>query len=134
MEYNFQEHVASNIGLPASNYSTQDSPNYILNWTDENLMKLNAAKCSYMVFTRTKENFTTRLNIKNTYLERLKVTKLLGVWISEDLSCSRNCQEICKRAYSIVSIITKQKYAGVRKDDLLEMSVLFIRSITEYGV
>ena len=70
VEYNFQEHVASDIGLdqkflPASNYSTQDSLNYISNWTDENLMKLNAAKCSYMVFTRTKENLTTRLSIKN---------------------------------------------------------------------
>ena len=95
-------------------------------------MKVNATKCYYMVFTRTKEEFVTRLDMKNTYLKRLSVTNLLGVWISEDLSWSRNCQEICKKAYSRLSMVTKLKYAGVSHDDLLEIYVLFIRSVTEY--
>ena len=46
VEYNFYQHVASDVGideeyLPADNYSTQQSLNYISNWTRENLMKLN---------------------------------------------------------------------------------------------
>ena len=137
MEYNFHEHVASDIGLeqkflPPSSYATQDTLNYISNWTDTNLMKLNTRKCSYMMFTKSQEVFTTRLTIKNSYLERLNVTKLLGVWISEDMSWSRNCQEICRKAYSRLSMITKLKYAGAKVEDLLDIYVLFIRSITEY--
>ena len=124
VEYNFAEHVASDVGL--------DSLNFISNWTKEYLMQLNSAKCSYMIFSRCKADFTTRLTVNNTYLERIKVTKLLGVWISEDLSWSKNCKEICKKAYSKLSMITKLKYAGVSLDDLIEIYSLFIRSTAEY--
>ena len=33
-------------------------------------MKLKESKCGYMIFTRTKANFTTRLTVNNAYLER----------------------------------------------------------------
>jgi hypothetical protein len=137
VEYNFHHHVASDIGidqqyLPADSYNTQDHLNFISNWTNENLMKLNEAKSNYMVFSRTKENFATRLSVNNINLDRVSVTKLLGIWISEDMSWSRNCQEICKKAYSRLSMITKLKYVGVSKDDLLDIYILFIRSVTEY--
>ena len=136
-DYNFYQHVASDVGidqkyLPASNYTAQDNLNYIGNWTKENLMKLNEAKCNYLVFSRSQENFATRLSVNNRVIDRLSVTKILGVWISEDLSWSRNCQEICKRAYSRLSMITKLKYVGVSLEDLLDIYILFIRSVTEY--
>ena len=90
-DYNFHQHVASDIGieqkyLPASSYNTQDDIDYISNCTSNNLMKLNATKCNYMVFTRTAENFATRLFVNNKFLEKVSVTKLLGVRISDDLS------------------------------------------------
>ena len=137
VEYNFVEHVASDVGvdqmfLPASSYKCQDTINYISNWTKDNKMKLNEAKCSYMVFTRTKTDFATRLTVNNKYLERVNVTKILGIWVSEDLSWNTNCKEICKRAYSRLSMITKLKYAGVSIEDLLEIYILFVRSIAEY--
>ena len=136
-DYNFYQHVASDVGidqkyLPASNYTAQDNLNYIGNWTKENLMKLNEAKCNYLVFSRSQENFATRLSVNNRVIDRLSVTKILGVWISEDLSWSRNCQEICKRAYSRLSMITKLKYVGFSLEDLLDIYILFIRSVTEY--
>ena len=52
--------------------------------------------------------------------------------VNEDLTWSANCKEICKRAYSRLSMITKLKYAGVSMEDLIEIYVLFIRSIAEY--
>ena len=111
-DYNFFEHVASDIGidqqfLPADTYQTQEQLNFISNWTNENLMKLNEAKCKYMVFSRAKEDFATRLTINQVNLDRINVTKLLGVWIDEDMSWSRNCQEICKKAFARLSMITK---------------------------
>ena len=118
--------------LPATSYSTQNHLNSISSWTQENLMKLNEAKSSYMVFSRSKENFATRLFANNVYLEKLSFTKLLGVWISEDMSWSKNCQEISKKAYSRLSMITKLKYVGVNMEDLLDIYILFIRSVTEY--
>ena len=137
VEYDFEQHVASDVGvdqlyLPAMRYGAQDIVNFIYNWTTENKMKLNASKCNFMIFSRIKSDFTTRLTINNTTLERLEVTKILGVWISADLSWSRNCVEICKRAFSRLSMVTKLKYAGVSLQDLLDIYILFIRIVTEY--
>ena len=95
-------------------------------------MKINELKSYYLVFTRSKQNFATRFTINNKYLERLNVTKVLGVWISEDLSWAKNTQEILKKGYSRVSFLSKLKYAGVEVEDLLELYQLFIRSCAEY--
>ena len=137
VEYNFHEHVASDIGidqkfLPPSSYDSQEIIDHLANWTKQNKMMLNAKKCNYMVFSRSKDDFSTRLFVNNTYMERMNVSKILGLWISEDLTWSRNCSEICKKAYSRLSMITKLKYAGVSLEDLIEVYVLFIRSLTEY--
>ena len=137
VEYNFTQHIASDIGtdqlyLPASSYTTQSCLDYISNWTTENLMKLNVEKCNYMVFSRSKTQFGTRLTINNEKLEKISVTKILGLWISEDLSWAKNCKEICRKAYSRISMITKLKYVGVEFQDLIEIYILFIRSVTEY--
>ena len=50
VEYNFYAHVASDIPtdikfLPSSTYNTQTHINNIVQWTEENLMKLNENKC-----------------------------------------------------------------------------------------
>ena len=137
MEYNFHQHVASDIGidqqyLPASTYPTQECLDFVSNWTNENLMQLNEAKCKYMIFSRSKTQFATRLNINGKNLEKITAIKLLGIWISEDLSWSKNCQEICQKAFSRLTMITKLKYVGVSLEDLLDIYILFIRSVTEY--
>ena len=85
-----------------------------------------------MIFSRSETDFATRLKINNQNLEKLSVTKLLGVWLSDDMSWSRNCSEICVKAYSRLSMLTKLKYVGVNTEDLIDIYVLYIRSITEY--
>ena len=95
-------------------------------------MKLNAAKCDDMIFSRSEENFATRLTINSKKLDRVTESKLLGVWISDDLSWSRNCTEICKQAYSRLPMLTRLKYVGAKMEDLIDVYVLYIRSVTEY--
>ena len=104
-DYNFYNHVASDIGiddmfLPPDSYPTQSNLNTISKWTEENLMQLNEDKCNYMVFSRSETKISTRLSINNIRLERISATKLLGVWLTDDLPLSRNCKEICIKAYS----------------------------------
>jgi hypothetical protein len=137
IDYDFQHHVASDVGvddqfLPAEHYQMQDSLDYISNWTKDNLMKINEEKCNYMVFSRSEEQFATRLTMNNVKLDRVSECKILGLYISDDLSWSRNCKEICTKAYSRLQMITKLKYVGVSIDDLLDIYILYIRSVTEY--
>ena len=106
----------------------QQNLDSISEWTDANLMKLNEAKSNFMIFSRSKSDFATRLFLNGTTLEQVNVTKLLAIWISEDLSWSKNTKEI----YPRVSMLTKLKYVGVEIEDLLNIYILFIRSCTEY--
>ena len=85
-----------------------------------------------MVFTTAQEDFVTRLTVNNIKLDQVHVSKILGVWVSQDLSWDKNTTEMCKRAYSRVSMLTKLKYVGVPIEDLIEIFVLFIRSTLEY--
>ena len=80
--------------MPADSYATQSQLNTIADWTDNNLMKLNAAKYEYMIFGTSEEDFATRLVINDTKLDRVNVAKTLGVWISDDLSWARHVTEI----------------------------------------
>ena len=117
-DYNFHEHVASDIGLeeqflPPDSNPAQTNLNFISNWTNENMMRLNEGKCNYMTFSRSETKFATRLSINDVYLEKIPVTKILGVWLDEDASWARNCKEICIKAYSRMSLLTKLRYLGV---------------------
>ena len=137
MDYDFSQHVASDIGidekfLPPESYSTQETLDTVSQWTQDNLMKLNEEKCKYMAFSRSESKFATRLKINDVNLERVSETKLLGVWISDDLSWTKNCKEICVRGFSRLSMITKLKYVGTSIEDLIDVYVLYIRSVAEY--
>ena len=91
-------------------------------------MKINEKKSNYMVFSRSQEKFATRLNMNGVLLETVPATKLLGVWVTEELSSSRNCSEICKKAYSRLTMLTKLKYVGTKTEDLID---IYIYSISE---
>ena len=48
------------------------------------------------------------------------------------MSWERNCKEICMKAFARLLMISKLKYVGVNVDDLLDIYILFIRSVMEY--
>ena len=84
------------------------------------------------MYTTARSQFATRFTLDGKLLNRKYVTKLVDVWLQDDLGWSKNTQEICKKAYSKLGMLTKLKYAGVSKADLLTIYCLFIRSKTEY--
>ena len=135
--YDFRSHVASDIHidrqyLPPDAFGTQCALDSISDWTHSNMMKFNHDKSTYIVFSRSKEQFSTRINLDNVKLDRVTETKMLGLWLTEDLKWAKNTKEICIRSYSRVSLLTKLKYVGVKIEDLIEVYILYIRSVTEY--
>ena len=117
IDYDFSQHVASDVGideqfLPAHTFEAQNALNHISDWTNQNLMQINEKKCNYMVISRSESKFATRLKINNTILEKTNSTKMLGVWVSDDLSRTKNCKQICIKAYSRLSMLSKIKICG----------------------
>ena len=136
-EYNFLNHVASDIGLgqrflPAQELVTQSNLEKISFWTKENLMLLNKSKTNYLIFSRAREDFASRLTIDSTHIDRKTETKLLGVWLEQSGGWEKNTKEILKRAYARVSMLTNLKYAGVNIEDLLHNYKQFVRVMLEY--
>ena len=74
-------------------------------------------------FSRSNEDCSTRLTINDQVLEKKNCSKILGVWIEDNLSWSRNCREICIKAYYRLQMITKLKYVGVKMEDLIDIEV-----------
>ena len=100
--------------LPESSTVTQTNLDSISRWTISNNMKLNPQKCSYMQFSRSKEEFVTRLTVNNNKIDQKHVSKILGCWVDEDAGkWETNTKELCKSAYSRISMLTKLKYIGV---------------------
>ena len=138
IEYDTLSHVPSDVGthqkfLPPHTLRTPSQLNSISDWTASNLMKLNPTKSSYMLFSRSQEQFATRLTLNSQLLEKKTASKILGVWIEEDAgSWQKNTTELCKSAYGRISMLSKLKYVGVSRKDLLEIYCLFIRSRAEY--
>ena len=67
------------------------------------------------------QGFATRLSVNGTVLDRVKESKILGLWISDTLSWSRQCTEICKEVYSRLAMTTRLKYVGVSIEDLFDI-------------
>ena len=137
VEYDVHSHVPSNVGvdqlfLPSASFDTQSHLGRISSWTAENLMQLNEEKSNYMILSRSIENFATRLTLNSIKLEQLHDVRLLGVIIQDDLKWDSNTADVCKRAFARLSMITKLKYVGVRKEDLLDVYCLYVRSLLEY--
>ena len=137
-DYNFHEHVASDVGvdqkyLNPQLFQTQQNLNKISEWTKTNLMQLNETKTNYMLFSRAREAFATRLTVNGKLLDRIPSIKILGMWLQEDAGWGKNTKELCKKAYMKVSMLTKLQYAGVKPDDLILIYKMFIRSTLEYN-
>ena len=137
-DYDGVSHVPSDLPLdhqflPGSSTLTQTNLDNIAKWTFDNKMLLNPDKCSYMLFSRSKEQFITRLTVNSNKIDQKHVAKILGCWVDEDAGkWVTNTKELCKSAYSRMSMLSKLKYVGVSTEDLIDIYTLFIRSRAEY--
>ena len=104
----------------------------MMDWTSDNLMKINEGKSNYIIFSRSKQEFSTRLYLNEVPLKSVSVIKQLGLWLEEDMSWNENTKQICIKAFSRVRMLSQLKYAGISREDLLTIYKLFIRSVTEY--
>ena len=136
-EYDFLQHVASDMGIDQqfrtpSTFEMQSTLDNLAKWTSGNKIQINEEKFNYMMFNMGKTELFTRLTINNCKLDQVREAKLLGVWISKDLSWSKNCKEIAKKGYARIKMLSQQKYVGVKTEDLINIYILHSRSVARY--
>ena len=134
---NFRMHVASDIPtngyiIPNENLKTQNYLSKINEWTTDNKMKINREKSKVMIFNFTKDyQCTSRTQIENVPLEVIKETKLLGVMINDQLNWDKNTSYLVARANARMRLLHKLVDFGVPQEDLVNIYILYIRSILE---
>ena len=135
--YNFNTHVPSNIPengyvIPNTSMKTQQYMNQLSHWTQENKMQLNQKKCNGMIFNFCKEyQFTSKILIENEEMELISQTKLLGVIVNDSLTWEENTKYLVQRANSRLRLLHKLASFSVPKEDLVNIFVLYIRSVLE---
>jgi len=118
--------------LPPSNIAFQSHLHRLKAWTAQNKMKLNTDKTNYMVvnFSKTHQ-FTTRFEIDGKVLQKVEQTRLLGVLIDSKLSWQANTTYLVQKAYKRMIMLHKLYSFAVPREDLLEIYILYIRSVLE---
>ena len=95
-------------------------------------MKLNTKKTNYMIFNFSKNlQFNTRLTLEGDNLDQVKETRLLGLVLRDDLSWKSNTAELTRRAFSRMLILKNLVKFDVPLADLVQIYILYIRSVTE---
>ena len=135
--FNTRQQVPSDIAvgldfLPPSSIEFQNHLQRLEAWTKLNKMKLNTDKTNYMVINFSKTHqFTTRFEIEGQVLQKMEQTRLLGVLIDSQLSWQANTTHLVKKAYQRMTMLHKLYSFAVPTEDLLEIYILYIRSVLE---
>ena len=91
-------------------------------------MRLNPKKCKEMEI-----NFLKPFVVGDTAAKRVDNYKLLGVYISSDLSWNEHVDFIVKKATKQLYPLRVLRKAGVQQADLVHIYCSLIRSVLEYG-
>ena len=95
-------------------------------------MLLNQKKSNGMIFNFCKDlKFTTRIQIENQTMEIVRKAKLLGVMLNDQLTWDDNTAYLVKRSNSRMRLLHKLVSFSVPQEDLLNIYILYIRSILE---
>ena len=107
-------------------------PDCDCDWTKENKMLLNKKKSNAMLFNFTnKFQFATRIKMEDDVIEIINETKLLGVMVNDRLNWNSNTAFLVKRANARMRLLHKLVEFEVPQEDLINIYVLYIRSILE---
>ena len=106
----------------------------VSSWSKLNNTQLNTKKTKEMriCFSKRPPNIAPII-IDDTEIEVVNQAKLLGVWLSDDLTWHTHMDEIHKKACKRIFYIVMMRRAGYSKDEMIRAYASIIRSLLEYA-
>ena len=97
----------------------------LCDWFAVNKLSLNLNKTNYMIFNKTKQAPTVDISIQNFKIERVYVTKFLGVMIDEDLNWKNHISYVKTKVSKNVAVLYKaRRYFNVNAMRMLYCSLV----------
>ncbi len=125
--------VTEEASDPADSHLPEDTDN-IVQWSDNNHMEINGKKTKEMVISfRNILLFIQSLKINGLYIDRVTISKPLGIYVSSDLKWGPHVDKIHAKAFKRFYFLTCLKRAGVQENELLDYYCSIIRSVVEYA-
>ena len=126
-------HSRTNQILPTEASKVQKQLNDLIDYANENEMRLNKKKTKVMLFSNAKKyDFTPVMKIKHEVLEVTEEMKLLGVKITNDLTWNLNTKYITSKAYTRLWMLRRLKNLGANNKELVDCYIKQARSVLEY--
>ena len=112
--------------------------NKLASWSDEQLLKLNAKKCKYMIMSRRRKAKTgteadVSLYLGGAELEEVECFKYLGVLVQNNLIWSNHISGICTKAKQILGMLYRQFYNNSSPETLKQLYLSLVRPHLEYA-
>lgn len=100
-----------------------------------NNMRLNPKKCKTMAvdFLHYNSCISRPIDIGGNTIEKVSSFKLLGVYLSDDLSWGVHCDYVMKRANRRMFALRQLRKCGVPPLDIVAIYCSLMRSVLEYG-
>ena len=127
--------TVSEIGLKSAGSSLQDSANEICVWSEDNQLGINATKTKDMVisFGNAPANLAPII-INNTEIETVHDSKLLGVYIQDNLKWDIHVEYMNKKASKRLYYLRLLKRSGYPRHELVNTYQALARSVCEYAI
>jgi hypothetical protein len=106
----------------------------IESWSTHNKMVINQSKTKEMIIhTRKSELKINPIIINSETIERVENFKLLGIWLSSNLSWNFHIDKLIAKASQRIYFLKQLKRSGAPTKDLVTYYKAVVRSIMEYG-
>ena len=121
--------------LPAEKSVVYNQILKIKEYADENQMMINFPKTKFLLFNPTKiYDFIPELTMDGHEIETVEEMKLLGLIITNDLSWTRNTEEMTRKGYSRLWMVKRLLGLGGSQETLIDVYCKQIGSVLEFGV
>ena len=112
----------------------QQAAEEAVKWSNDNNMQLNFDKTQeMMVYFGRKPHNITPVTMEGRAIQRVSVSKLLGVMLSDDLGWDAHVDYICGKASKRIYFLRLLKRGGATPKEVTDTYIAIIRSVLEYA-
>lgn len=112
----------------------QNDVNSVVNWCEENKMKVNVDKTKHICFTNKTNYCVSAYQIKNCKITKVYSTKDLGIYFDDKLSFKEQITNITSQARKLIGFIFSQWSELTRTQTFVSLYKVLIRIKLEYAV